>query len=195
MILTRQVLKAGRLGPCHRQSKKWGTSRLSPCFGYNILGEDGTLLESSATVYWHWATVGTAPDNSSAGGWLQDTWSYLKRVPWSVSFTEPIIPVVPMVAGIGPALSLSYIPASKTFCIAPGAGVATLGKAANCGPLLLGDVNNARNILSGSSWNAGIQATAFLRAQATTDSSGTLAGPTFGTPGASFTWTYGFCTK
>src|SRR5260370_27905662 len=32
MILTRQVLKAGRLGPCHRQSKKWGTSRLSPCF-------------------------------------------------------------------------------------------------------------------------------------------------------------------
>src|SRR5260370_3357529 len=35
--------------------------------GYNILGEDGTLLESSATVYWHWATVGTASGTSDAG--------------------------------------------------------------------------------------------------------------------------------
>src|SRR5260370_14620503 len=100
-----------------------------------------------------------------------------------------------MVEDIVPALWLSDIPASKTFCIAPGAGVATLGKAANGGPLLLGDVNNARNILSGSSWNAGIQATAFLGAQATTNSSLTLGVPTVDTPRASFTCTYGVSTK
>lgn len=57
------------------------------------------------------------------------------------------------------------------------------GPAVPVGPLTVGNLGNADNILAGGSVFAGGQASPAVGVQGMGNSSGILAGPTFGTPG------------
>jgi len=61
--------------------------------------------------------------------------------------------------------------------------VPATGRAVAVGPLTVGNLGNADNILAGGSVFAGGQATPAVGVQAMGNFSGLLAGPTFGTPG------------
>jgi len=93
--------------------------------------------------------------------------------------------------GLGPALSLSYVPGSQELFIAPGIG-ASLGHTFSVGPLI---GPSPSGVLPGWGLNFGYNATPWTGTQAAGNSSGTLAGPSFGVPGFSATLTYGFCIR
>ena len=61
------------------------------------------------------------------------------------------------------------------------------------GPLLHGGTDNASSVLSGWSLSGSAQTNPFVGYQAITNPSGTLGGPTFGTPGASISFTVSGC--
>jgi len=110
-------------------------------------------------------------------------WDFLS-VPWSGTVLFPLVPFGPAAsAGAGP--TFAYNPKTDTGCygLAGGAMVPATGRAVALGPLSVGNLGNADKILSGGSVFAGAQATPALGVQGMGNSSGLLAGPTFGTPG------------
>jgi RHS repeat-associated protein len=115
----------------------------------------------------------------------------LKNSAQSVTFLQ-VVPVV-RVAGIAYGVTVSHIPSSHTWCAGPVGGVATTGKSVNGGPLILGNQANAKAVLSGFSWNASAQASPLEGVQGSWNKSGSMAGPTGGTQGASVTGSYSWC--
>jgi RHS repeat-associated protein len=116
--------------------------------------------------------------------------------PWWRKWT-PKVPVnlnviVPVLGGLGPAVTFTYLPQTNNLCVAGGLG-ASVGRTVSAGPLVLGDLANAKSITEGLSVSYGYQRTELLGAQATGNSSGILGGPTIGVPGHSVTLTYGKC--
>jgi hypothetical protein len=111
-------------------------------------------------------------------------WDFLK-VPWSGSVVVPLVPFGPAAsAGAGP--TFAYNPATDTGCagLAAGAMVPAGGRAAAVGPLTVGNLGNADKILARASVFAGAQSpNPAMGVQVVGNSSGLLAGPTFGTPG------------
>jgi RHS repeat-associated protein len=93
--------------------------------------------------------------------------------------------------GLGPALSVSWVPSRGELFIAPGIG-ATIGHNIG-GGVLIGP--NPSAVLPGWGLGFGYNVTPVQGVQVTGNSSGTLAGNSFGIPGASGTLTYGFCVK
>lgn len=91
--------------------------------------------------------------------------------------------------GLGPALSISWVPGTRELFIAPGVG-GTVGHNLSGGTLI---GPNPSAVLPGWSVGLGYNATPVIGAQATGNSSGVLAGNSFGVPGVSTTLTYGFC--
>lgn len=116
---------------------------------------------------------------------------YAKRSPQSITIMG-VIPVV-RVAGVAVGITVAHIPSSHTWCAGPVGGVATIGKAVNGGPLILGNEANAKAVLSGFSWNASAQATPLEGVQGVWNKNGSFAGPTGGTQGASVTASYSWC--
>ena len=118
------------------------------------------------------------------GGNNSSIWDFLK-VPWSGSVVVPLVPFGPAAsAGAGP--TFAYNPITDTGCagLAAGAMVPAGGRAAAVGPLTVGNLGNADNILAGGSVFAGAQSpNPAVGVQVVGNSSGLLAGPTFGTPG------------
>ena len=83
-------------------------------------------------------------------------------------------------------LILAYNPKTDTGCygLAVGAMAPAGGRAAAVGPLSVGNLGNADNILAGGSVFAGAQSpNPFVGVQAMGNSSGLLAGGTSGSPG------------
>jgi RHS repeat-associated protein len=77
-------------------------------------------------------------------------------------------------------------------CIGFGPAIGSAGKAFNVGPLT-GNINNARNVLSGPSFSGGVQGPGVQGYQFVWNLSGTLFGPTVGTPGWSLAGTVSGC--
>jgi RHS repeat-associated protein len=126
--------------------------------------------------YWH--SIG----NNYSG---VSIWDFL-TVPWSGTVLFPLVPFGPVAsAGAGP--TVAYNPRTDTGCygLAVGAMVPAGGRAAAAGPLTVGNLHNADNILAGGSVFAGAQSpNPAVGVQAMGNSSGLLAGATFGTMGA-----------
>ncbi len=120
------------------------------------------------------------------GSWLQQGLDYLKKVPINLTVIVPVRGIV------GFAVTVTYLPQTHNLCVAPGLG-ASVGRNVSAGPLLLGNLSNAKAITEGASISVGAQATPLLGAQATGNFSGILGGPTVGVPGGSVTATYGVC--
>ena len=134
----------------------------------------------------YWQTVGTS---SGSGSWntFWNLWSaYWRGVPWSatVTFTPVAVPI-------------SYIPKTNTVCIGfgPAAGVSLpdVPVTVNGGPLVYGDLNNAKDVLSGFSISYGLQPTPGIGWQHTFNNSGRLLGPTTGPWGGNIGVTYSGC--
>jgi RHS repeat-associated protein len=119
-----------------------------------------------------------------AGGNSSSIWSFFK-VPWSGSVVVPLVPFGPAAsAGAGP--TFAYNPITDTGCagLAAGAMVPAGGRAAAVGPLTVGNLGNVDNILAGGSVFAGAQSpNPAVGVQVLGNTSGLLAGPTFGTLG------------
>jgi RHS repeat-associated protein len=152
--------------------------------GFNLIGENGAILEQSATIYWHWVTVGTASDDNWG---LWDTIkSIFGQIPWSVTIT----PTPGVITG-------AWIPASNTLCLGSGLGAGI--SAPNVpigfggGPLVFGDLKNAKQVLEGPSIFYGFQPTPGIGWQHTFNTSGQLLGPTGGTWGGQIGFTVSGC--
>jgi RHS repeat-associated protein len=120
------------------------------------------------------------------GSWLQNAWNYLKKVPVNLTVIVPVLGIA------GPAVTVTYLPQTNNLCVAPGLG-ASIGRNVSAGPLVLGNLANAKSITEGASISVGAQALPIAGAQATGNQSGILGGPTVGIPGGSVTATYGIC--
>jgi len=107
-------------------------------------------------------------------------------VPWSatITYTPVSIPV-------------SYIPKTNTVCVglglAAGVSLPDVPVTVNGGPLVYGDLNNARDGLSGFSISYGLQPTPGIGWQHTFNNSGNLLGPTAGPWGGNIGVTYSGC--
>jgi RHS repeat-associated protein len=130
-----------------------------------------------------WLRFVSAANN---GSWLQNAWNYLKRVPVNLTVIVPVLGIA------GPAVTVTYLPQTNNLCVAPGLG-ASVGRNVSAGPLVLGNLANAKSITEGASISVGAQALPIAGAQARGNQSGILGGPTVGIPGGSVTATYGIC--
>ncbi len=110
---------------------------------------------------------------------VSELWDYFEHVPLAASI---YIPIPYTVGTVSVMIPLAHIPSSHTNCVGLGLAATTpTGKFVAGGPLLLGNLNNAKSILSGWGYNFGAQATPFIGVQAVANSSGALGGPTLAT--------------
>jgi hypothetical protein len=98
------------------------------------------------------------------------------------------------------AFDAAVIPATKTICAGGGFGYGfTLDPfvpiSVTAGPLPHGDNQNAKSILSGWSVSGVAQLTPWIGYHGTFNKSGSLAGPSVGTPGAAVSATVSGCTQ
>jgi hypothetical protein len=139
----------------------------------------------------YWQTTGIS--TGSGGGFLDAFWNiwsaYWNHIPISGSFGVPIVPQVGLIASV----PFAYTPGTQTACVGIGPGFATPGKSVNVGPLLLGNLPNSQSVLSGQRLSFNVQATPLSGVQYMTNSSGSLGGPTVGTPGGSIAYTWSAC--
>jgi RHS repeat-associated protein len=121
-------------------------------------------------------------------------WDFF-TVPWSGTVLLPLVPFGPAAsAGVGP--TVAYNPKTDTGCygLAAGAMVPAGGRAVAAGPLTVGNLDNTDNILAGGSVFAGAQSpNPAVGVQVTGNSSGLLAGATFGSMGATAGASYSKC--
>jgi hypothetical protein len=135
---------------------------------------------------WSGKTASGPVVTANNGSWLQNAWNYLKKVPVNLTVIVPVLGIA------GPAVTVTYLPQTNNLCVAPGLG-ASVGRNVSAGPLVLGNLANAKSITQGASISVGAQALPIAGAQATGNQSGILGGPTVGIPGGSVTATYGIC--
>jgi RHS repeat-associated protein len=97
--------------------------------------------------------------------------------------------VLSLFSGLGPALSISYVPSTGELFIAPGIG-ASIGHTISAGALI---GLNPSSVLPGLSLGVGYNTSPLNGTQGTGNNSGVLGGNSFGIPGFSATLTYGVC--
>jgi RHS repeat-associated protein len=123
------------------------------------------------------ATIGGANN----GNWFQRGLNYLKTHPVFISVNEIL------------AAQITYQASTGTICANVGAGASVPPtKAVTVGVLNEGNMGNWTNVQS--SWGYSFGANLFLGYQASTNSSGTIGGPTVSGVGLSGSYTYGGCT-
>jgi RHS repeat-associated protein len=131
---------------------------------YEVFGPQGNLQAQAA----------------SFGGWLQQGLTYLKNHPVFISVNE-------ILAG---QITVQW--STKTVCGNLGAGASVPPtKAVTVGLYNNGNMSNWTNILS--SWGYSFGSNLIVGYQASTNSSGTLFGPTISGVGLSGSYTYGGC--
>jgi RHS repeat-associated protein len=135
------------------------------------------------------------------GSW----WSALKRIPWVVSWILPLGPLSPA-AGVGPAGSIAWNPATQTLCGSVGVG-ASVGDNIAAGPVMGRTLNGQpaspsqiNQIFSGWSVSGGINnptgpVPVGPGVQGSANGSGVVYGPTVGVAGASVSSTYAVCVS
>lgn len=116
---------------------------------------------------------------------------YIKTFPWTYSAYIPI-PRLAFMAGA--TITLTKLP-KQGYCVGVSATVSTpAAKGLSAGPLLHGNLNNSKNIISGWGWNFSLQAFQFAGYQVVANSSGVLGGPTVATdPGISVSYGKTWC--
>jgi hypothetical protein len=165
----------------------------------SINNQYGTAV--SATLYipgaWQTTVVGSGFGlfGFSGAGQIADSSDGAANNGTSTGF-KPVIGssgtvIFPFFYGLGPAVTVSYVPSQNLRCIAPGIG-ASVGRSFSIGPIV-GDSRQVGDVLKGLSVSGGYQFTPWAGAGGSGNSSGTTSGNTFGVPGASVTLTYGFC--
>jgi hypothetical protein len=159
----------------------------------------GALLRSSpateflvCTPYPLDGSINWPGGNSSGGGFWGLMNAFWNQVPWAGAI---FIPIPHTVGTVSVMIPLAYIPSTNTSCVGLGLAATTpTGKSVAGGPLVNGNLNNAKNILSGFGYNFGGQATPALGYQVSTNSSGSLGGPTLATStGLSAGYGYSVC--
>ena len=81
-------------------------------FGLGADGLDFSIAGAAGTNPWgYWSQTTNVPFAANNESW----WSALKHTPWVLSWILPLGPV-PGVAGVGPAGSIAWNPATKTLC-------------------------------------------------------------------------------
>jgi RHS repeat-associated protein len=124
--------------------------------------------------------VGATPPANN-GNWFQRGLNYLKTHPVFISVNEIL------------AAQITYQASTGTICANVGAGASVPPtKAVTVGVLNEGNMGNWTNVQS--SWGYSFGANLFLGYQASTNSSGTIGGPTVSGVGLSGSYTYGGCT-
>ena len=143
---------------------------------------DGTFLFSKIDVYgWYNPVMSSANSSSGPLSWLQSGLNYLKSHPVFISVNE-------ILAG-----QITYQASTKTICANVGLGASVPPtKAVTVGVYNAGNMGNWTNVLS--SWGYSFGANLGLGYQASTNSSGTIGGPTISGVGLSGSYTYGGCT-
>jgi len=115
--------------------------------------------------------------------------AFWEHVPWAGAVFIPLQPTGNMISVTVP---WAYLPASKTGCLGLGLSATTpTGKFVSGGPLTIGDLDKAKDILSSWGFSFGGQATPFMGVQAISNSSGSLGGATLATStglSGGFTW-------
>jgi hypothetical protein len=107
----------------------------------------------------------------------------------------PLIPAGPEAAS-GLTISGAIIAKPFTACLGAGPGIAAPAtKGVSGGPLLFGNLSNARAVLSGPSVSAVLQPVPATGSQDITNLSGSLGGPTAGTSGVSHSFTVSGCKE
>ena len=94
--------------------------------------------------------------------------------------------------GLGPAITVSYVPSKKLLCGGGGVGAA-LGHNVSMGPVLVN--GDPKNVLSGASLSGGYNLTILRGTQGSWNSSGTTSGYSMGLPGASAAVTGSGCKQ
>ena len=183
-------------------------------------GSDTFRFQSSSSFY-NYNTTASAPGSqtngipcygncdtatgysSSLGVISGSWWRGLARSPWVVGWILPAWPLPPA-AGVGPAGSVAWNPATKTLCGSLGAG-ASVGDNLAAGPVTGRTLNGQQaspseldQIFGGWSLNFGFNAptgTAPIGPgiQVSANGSGVAYGPTVGVAGASVSATYALC--
>lgn len=107
-------------------------------------------------------------------------------IPWSVTVTPT--------PGV---ITLAWIPASNTWCLGGGLGAGVSAPDVPIGfgggPLVYGDLKNAKDVLAGPSVFYGFQPTPGIGWQHTFNTYGQLLGPTGGTWGGHIGFTVSGC--
>jgi RHS repeat-associated protein len=128
--------------------------------------------------------------NTSNPNWFWTLMNaFWEHVPWAGAAFVPI----PHTGGmVSVEIPFAYLPSSKTGCLGVGLAATTpTGKFVAGGPLTMGNLKKAQDILSSWGYSFGAQATPLIGVQAITNSSGTLGGGTLATEtglSAGFTW-------
>ena len=107
------------------------------------------------------------------------------------SFTG-IIPLGNPAVGAGGTIPFA-ITSSGYGCIGLGGAVGTVGKSINVGFLFAGDMSNYQNVLRGWGNSINIQSNPLAGVQVLWNSSGTVAGNTFGTVGVALSRSFSVC--
>lgn len=136
---------------------------------------------------------------NQAAARLRSWWQNLSRLPWLVNWILPVYPA-PVVAGVGPAGSIAWDPATRTLCFGAGIG-ASAGHEVTGGPIagVTWDGKRASppqldKILSGGSVGVGINTPPFgPGGQVAANTAGAVYGPTVGVGGASAAATDSLC--
>jgi hypothetical protein len=92
-------------------------------------------------------------------------------------------------------IPIAYIRSTHTTCVGLGLAATTpTEKFVSGGPLVNGNLDNAKNVLSGFGYNFGAQATPTIGYQASVNGSGALGGPSLATStGLSAGFGYSVC--
>jgi RHS repeat-associated protein len=174
--------------------------------GFSYTTDDGVFgVGTIAGVDWsggdNGSPYGGGADAANNGSW----WSALTHSPWVVSWILPLAPV-PGVAGVGPAGSIAWNPATKTLCGSLGAG-ASVGDNLAAGPVIGRTLNGQQatpsqinQVFSGWSANFGFNVPigpvpVGPGVQVSANGSGVVYGPTVGVAGASASSTYAVCAS
>lgn len=168
-------------------------------YNYLLTNVTGSWLCGGACPGYNDAGVPAAAANN--GSW----WSGLVHSPWVVSWILPLTPV-PGIAGVGPAGSIAWNPATKTLCGSIGAG-ASVGDNLAAGPVTGRTLNGqpaspsqVNQVFSGWSVNGGVNVPigpvpVGPGVQGSANGSGVVYGPTVGVAGASVSSTYAVCAS
>ena len=139
--------------------------------GFDLLGANSWVSGTGVNA--------TAAANN--GSWLQQGLNYLKNHPVFISVNEIL------------AAQITVQWSTKTVCANLGAGASVPPtKAVTVGVYNNGNMSNWTNVLS--SWGYSFGANLIAGYQASTNSSGTIGGPTISGVGLSGSYTYGGCT-
>jgi RHS repeat-associated protein len=112
-------------------------------------------------------------------------------VTYTTAYTGSLIVPIPGAWGLGPAVTVAYVPSQKLACLGGGIGE-SIGHSVSGGPVAV-DSAHTKDILGGASFSFGYNSTPYRGAQGSVNGSGGTGGYSYGTPGGSASVTWSGC--